>query len=85
MKLSTDKTESGFTCKLHRMHVVVNRVVCKRWAARRGEVKGSVCECTGRAACSLAHSSRTRPLAVHASRSPAHATIRTQRRLGSVA
>lgn len=27
MKLSTDKTESGFTCKLHCMHAVV-RVVC---------------------------------------------------------
>lgn len=28
MKLSTDKTESGFTCKLHCMHVVVDGVVC---------------------------------------------------------
>lgn len=28
MKLSTDETKSGFTCKLHCMHVVVDRVVC---------------------------------------------------------
>lgn len=28
MKLSTDETESGFTCKLHCMHVIVDRVVC---------------------------------------------------------
>lgn len=37
MKLSTNETLSGFTCKLHCMHVVVGRVVCVsgergRWA-----------------------------------------------------